>query len=189
MRENMNLYPSVFPRGLIHPLCPWESICAWVSELVYYSFLYVFCKSESWFLNTVGRWETWGVLLQNEQQAWKFFNPVHGSWPWNTGILVGQKFFQNFLLMNIFANPILFSDPVFWLNLKNHVYPNPINPGQVLSGHIPASSPGVLLWSLWVLQEPGEFISSGASDKTQRHSPLWSWTRKSLFHVFVKCHQ
>ena len=40
MRENVNLLSTcVSLEGTDHPLCPWESICAWVSKLCVLQFV------------------------------------------------------------------------------------------------------------------------------------------------------
>ena len=141
-----------FPEGTDHPLCPWESICAWVSELVYYNFLYVFCKSESWFHNTVGRWrrEVYCYRMSSKHENSSLLYRVPGLEI--LGYWLAKKFFQNFLLMNIFANPILFSDPVFWTKPQE---PHLSYPNKTQDRFWVATSslllPGVLHWSLWVL--------------------------------------
>ena len=163
MRENVNRYPRVFPGGNWSSTVPMRKhLCRSEWTCVLQFFICIFANQSPGSTIQLGDGRTRCIVTEWAASI-KFFNPVQSSWPWNTGILVGQKFIQNFLLMNIFANPILFSDPVFWTKPQEpHLFYSIKTQNRFWVATSSLLLPGVPLWSLWVLQEQSEFISRGA---------------------------
>ena len=94
-------------------LCPWESLCR-VVNVVYKFAICIFAQLEFFVHNTFvrGRGKLHYFKISQRHEDSLILSRVPGLEI--LGYRLAKTFIQNFLLMNIFANPILFSDPVFW---------------------------------------------------------------------------
>lgn len=148
-------YLPVFPqRGLIPSVPMKKHLCMseWALCIVCDTYVLetrVLCPQYIWEV------EGWGVPLLNKPVAWIFFN----TWHLNTGIWVGQNIlvFLWHLMESLnkhFSQSSTLSDLVFCTKPQG---PHSFYPFGTQNRFRVATSlllfPGILLWSLWVLQE------------------------------------
>ena len=167
MRENV-LSPTLSPEGTHHPLCPWDSICEGLSELDVLQFVIcIFAKPESWVHSRAGRWrlkEGYCHKIRQRHEGSLILSKVPGL-----EILryrLAKKFIHVCCSILWKASKELlghfFSDPVFWTKPQGTHSFHPLrNQKRFWVATSSVLLPGVLLWSLWVLQEKRNFISRG----------------------------
>ena len=113
MRENVNLYPRVFPGGNWSPIVPMRKhLCMSEWTCVLQFFICIFANQSPGSTIQLGDGGTRCIVTEWAASI-KFFNPVQGSWPWNTGILVGQKVHSELSVNEHFRQP----NTVFWSSI------------------------------------------------------------------------